>query len=183
MDSPRSDIVQKSLAGFLQIQGHRVPWGRDPFAFSRDTARSTAIPQSHLSNLTCPVWGHTTGSNVIVDLYEGQDVQDLAELRCLDIDDLYNDYLPINGILSQYEHACKEYHWTVDLLLLGWMLLAVLFKHVESMWKECGKVCQSQCEGHRYCICWWRFQYRPPVPTPNWGKSSGLQLKYKGSGK
>lgn len=56
----------------------------------------------------------------------GKMYKTLAELRCLDVDDLYNDELLISGILSQYEHARKGYQWTIDLLLLGWMLLSCL---------------------------------------------------------
>lgn len=65
----------------------------------------------------------------------GKAYKTLAELRCLNIDDSYNDELLIRGILSQYEQACKGCQWTIDLLLPKWILPAGLLKHFKIIWE------------------------------------------------
>lgn len=65
----------------------------------------------------------------------GKAYKTLAELRCLDIDDSYNDELLIRGILDQYEQARKGCHWTIDSLLPKWMIPASLLKHLKIMWE------------------------------------------------
>lgn len=65
----------------------------------------------------------------------GKAYKTLAELRCLDIDDSYNDELLIRGILNQYEQARTGCQWTIDLLLPKWMLPAGLLKHLRIMWE------------------------------------------------
>lgn len=66
----------------------------------------------------------------------GKAYKTLAELRCLDIDDSYNDELLTSGILDQYEQARKRCRWTVDLLLPKWILPAGLLTHLRSIWKR-----------------------------------------------
>lgn len=66
----------------------------------------------------------------------GKAYKTLAELRCLDIDDSYNDDLLIRGILDQYEQARKGCQWTIDLLLPTRMLPAGLVKRLKNMWEN-----------------------------------------------
>lgn len=66
----------------------------------------------------------------------GKAYKTVAELRCLDINDSYNDELLIRAILDQYEQARKGCQWTIDLLLPKWMLPAGLLKHLKNMWER-----------------------------------------------
>lgn len=65
----------------------------------------------------------------------GKAYKTLAELRCLDIDDSYNDELLIRGILNQYDQARKGNQWTIDLLLPKWILPAGLLRYFKIMWE------------------------------------------------
>lgn len=65
----------------------------------------------------------------------GKTYKTLAELRCLGIDDSYNDDLLIKGILNQYDQARKGCQCTIGSLLPKWMLPAGLLKHLKNMWK------------------------------------------------
>lgn len=66
----------------------------------------------------------------------GKAYKTLAELRCLDMNDSYNDELLIRGILNQYEQARKGCQWTIDLLLPKWMMPAGLLKHLKALWER-----------------------------------------------
>lgn len=66
----------------------------------------------------------------------GKAYKSLAELRCLDIDDSYNDELLIRGILDQYEQARKGCQWTIDLLFPTCLLPDSLAKHLENFWEN-----------------------------------------------
>lgn len=66
----------------------------------------------------------------------GKAYKSLAELRCLGIDDSYNDELLVRGILSQYEQARKGCQWTIDLLLPKRMLPSGLLKLLKSIWEN-----------------------------------------------
>lgn len=65
----------------------------------------------------------------------GKAYKTLAELRCLDIDDSYNDELLIRGILNQYEQARKGCHWTINLIIPKWILPAGLLNYFNIMWE------------------------------------------------
>lgn len=66
----------------------------------------------------------------------GKAYNTLSELRCLDIDDSYNDDLLIRRILNEYEQARKGCQWTIDLLLPKWILPPGLFRHLKSTWER-----------------------------------------------
>lgn len=79
--------------------------------------------------------GTTRDPMFLLICINGKAYKTLAELRCLDIDDSYNDELLIRGILNQYDQARKGCHWTINLIIPKWILPAGLLNYFNIMWE------------------------------------------------
>lgn len=64
----------------------------------------------------------------------GKAYKTMAELRCLDIDDSYNDERLIRGIYDQYKQAREGYHWTIASLVPGWIRTGGLIQQLTKKW-------------------------------------------------
>lgn len=93
-------------------------------------------PRPHLAPGISPGPSGTTRDPMFLLIcINGKAYKTLPELRCLDIDDSYNDELLIRGILNQYKQARQGCQWTIGLLLPKWILPAGLLKHLKIMWQ------------------------------------------------
>lgn len=119
---------------------HLVPSSPGNLASSNSPSQVTTHGQQPQLNPASAISPGPSGASRRDPLFlliciNGKAYKTLAELRCLDIDDSYNDELLIRGILSQYEQARKGLQWTIDLLLPRWMLPYGLLNHSKNMWK------------------------------------------------
>lgn len=137
----RADSPEDGASSASQLPATPSPVHLGPNS-SRNTASPNLpsqgtphAPRPHLAPGISPGQPGTTRDPMFLLIcINGKAYKTLAELRCLDIDDSYNDELLIRGILNQYEQARKGCQWTVDLLFPKWILPAGLLKRLKIMW-------------------------------------------------